>query len=326
MVSMKRGNFKNLILTSFVFICLSTASGYTKEPLNLPISEQISKIETSVLGLNYANETDDMRLKRIENEVFGSDFNGSKLSIQKRIDKLNSTLGLETLAEAKAPISELYKDEADGVSYPAVDMLEMQLFGKNYKDENIYKRLERLEEKTFGSAKKGDLAQRTDALKAKISMMRPSSTLPSYQTGEYFRQTSPDDYSQYSYGDGATEDDVIAKARKDAQNRAKQNYSNNYNYGYGGSDVALQIAGLENSLFGQTYSYDPMTVRLNRLERRIFQRDFASDDDYSRIERLQAASNAKRTAKYYDNNKFQKFAATGMQLGTFVLMILALLL
>ena len=35
---------------------------------------------------------------------------------------------------------------------------------------------------------------------------------------------------------------------------------------------------------------------------------------------------AKKTAKYYDNNKFQKFAATGMQLGSIVLMILALLL
>ena len=92
-----------------------------------------------------------------------------------------------------------------------------------------------------------------------------------------------------------------------------------------GFDTAI-FAGLENSLFGQTFSYDPMAVRLNRLERRIFQRDFASDDEYSRVARLQAASTAKKTAKYYDNNKFQKFASTGMQLGTFVLMILALLL
>lgn len=336
MVSMKKGNFKNLILSTFLLILLCANSSFAKETVNLPLGEQISKIESSVLGLNYTSDTDEKRLKRIEDEVFGESYSTSKMSLQTRIDKLNSALGLETLAEAKAPASELYKDEADGINYPAVDMLEMQLFGKNYKDENIYKRLERLEEKTFGSAKKGDLAQRTDALKAKISMMKPSSTLPSYQTGEYFRQTSPKDYQQnYSYGQypensAAGEDDVIAKARKDAQNRGRnggnQGYSYDYNYGYGGSDASLQIAGLENSLFGQTYSYDPMAVRLNRLERRIFQRDFASDDDYSRIERLQAASNAKKTAKYYDNNKFQKFAATGMQLGTFVLMILALLL
>ncbi len=327
---MKAINFKNLIISLSLLIFLSTEIVFAAPEANLPIAEQISKIETSVLGIDYSKESDTDRLKRLEDEVFGSNYNGSKLNTQERIDKLNSTLGLETLAEAKAPISELYRDEAEGVNYPVVDMFEMQLFGKNYKDENIYKRLERLEEKTFGSAKKGDLAQRTDALKAKISMMKPSSTLPSYQTGEYFRSTSPEDYSYGGYSENAlpSEDDVIAKARQDAQNRNsarnRQNYD--YNYGYGGSDASLQIAGLENSLFGQTYSYDPMTVRLNRLERRIFQRDFATDDDYSRIERLQAASNAKKTAKYYDNNKFQKFAATGMQLGTFVLMILALLL
>lgn len=328
---MKRRNFKNLILPLCLLFLLSSNAAFSAEKTELPLKEQITKIETSVLGLNYSKDTDDARLKRIEDEVFGSDYNGSKLSFQTRIDKLNSTLGLESLAEAKAPVSELYKDEADGISYPVVDSLEMQIFGKDYKDENIYKRLARLEEKTFGSAKKGDLSERTDALKAKISMMKPSSTLPNYQTGEYFRKASPQNYgSDYSYGyenSTPTEDDVIAKARRDAQNRnARQNYSYDYNYGYGGSDASLQIAGLENSLFGQTFSYDPMPVRLNRLERRIFQRDFASDDDYSRISRLQAASNAKKTAKYYDGNKFQKFAATGAQLGSIVLMILALLL
>ncbi len=331
---MKLRNLKNLILPLCLLFLLSSSAAFSTQNTELPLKEQISKIETSVLGLNYSKDTDDARLKRIEDEVFGSDYNGSKLSFQTRIDKLNSTLGLESLAEAKAPVSELYKDEADGISYPAVDMLEMQLFGKNYKDENIYKRLARLEEKTFGSAKKGDLAQRTDALKAKISMMKPSSTLPNYQTGEYFRKTAPQNYPSQNYGgdysfgyDSPTEDDVIAKARRDAQDRnRRQNNSYDYNYGYGGSDASLQIAGLENSLFGQTFSYDPMTVRLNRLERRIFQRDFASDDDYSRISRLQAASNAKKTAKYYDGNKFQKFAATGAQLGSIVLMILALLL
>ncbi len=334
MVSMKRRNFKNLIISACLLVLLSAASAFAASSANLPLDEQISKIENSVLGLNYSKESDSDRLKRIEDEVFGSSYNSSKLSLQDRIDKLNSALGLETLAEAKAPVSELYKDEAEGVNYPVVDMFEMQLFGKNFKDENIYKRLERLEEKTFGAAKKGDLAQRTDALKAKISMMKPSSTLPNYQTGEYFRKVDPKDYqNNYAYGDmpenlAPGEEDVIAKARQDALNRADQSgrQSYDYNYGYGGSDASLQIAGLENSLFGQTYSYDPMTVRLNRLERRIFQRDFATDDDYSRIERLQAAANAKKTAKYYDGNKFQKFAATGMQLGTFVLMILALLL
>ncbi len=316
---------KNLISSLFVagILCLALIVQYGQS-VNAAESatEQITKIETSLYGLNYSKDTDETRLSRIEEEVFGSA--NSKISIQERINKLNSALGLETLAEANSSLSDLYTDEAEGINYPAVDILELQLLGKNYKTDNIYKRLERLEGKVFGKAQKGDLAQRTDSLKAKISMMKPSSSLPSYQTGEYYtpNNTSGGAFEEY------TEDDVIAKSRSDAKKRSRKQSRDNYNYeyNYGGSDIALQIAGLENTLFGQTFSYDPMAVRLNRLERRIFQRDFASDDEFARIERLQAASTAKKTAKYYDNNKFQKFASTGMQLGTFVLMILALIL
>ena len=322
---MKKVNFvKIFILTIFVSLFLLGVPFNETARAEDSLGEQITKIETSLWDLNYQNETNETRLKRIENEVFGTQ--NTKSSIQERINKLNSTLGLESLAEAKAPVSELYGDEDAGINYPVVDMLEMQLLGQNYKKENIYKRLERLEGKVFGSTQKGDLAQRTDSLKAKIAVSKPSSTLPNYQTGEYYRPNSGT--SGYSYEDEYTEEDIIAKARSDAEKRGRKQRNDNYSYdyGYGGSDASLQIAGLENSLFGQTFSYDPIAVRLNRLERRIFQRDFASDDEYSRVARLQAASTAKKTAKYYDNNKFQKFASTGMQLGTFVLMILALLL
>lgn len=319
---------KNLILSLFMFLILFTGTAFNPVQAEESIGDQLTKIETNLWDLNYQNETNEVRLKRIENEVFGT--SNSKGSIQDRINKLNTALGMESLAEAKAPVSELYKDEDSGINYPVVDMLETQLLGQNYKKENIYKRLERLEGKVFGSAQKGDLAQRTDNLKAKIAVTKPSSKLPSYQTGEYYRPQNGEypNAPEYSFGDEYAEDDVIAKSRSDAQkrNRRRQNNNYSYDYGYGGSDASLQIAGLENSVFGQTYSYDPMAVRLNRLERRIFQRDFASDDEYSRIERLHAASTAKKTAKYYDNNKFQKFAATGMQLGSIVLMILALLL
>lgn len=319
---MKTVNVKNLISSLMCTAILFCALRACAAPLDsqIPAKDQISKIETTLFGLNYPNDTDENRLKRIEEEVFGSP-SKNKTSIQERINKLNSTLGLESLAEAKAMPEELYQNEDPNVNYPAVDMLELELLGKSYKSENIYKRLERLEGKVFGKAQKGDLAQRTDSLKAKISMAKPKSSLSNYQTGEYYRQTGP---AEYVLDDNPTEEDIIAKARADAKQRAQRPDYNEYTYG--GSDTALQIAGLENSLFRQTYSYDPMPVRLNRLERRIFQRDFASDDEYSRIERLQAAATAKKTAKYYDNNKFQKFASTGMQIGTFVLMLLALIL
>ena len=61
---------------------------------------------------------------------------GLKPFSEDRINKLNTALGMESLAEAKAPVSELYKDEDSGINYPVVDMLETQLLGQNYKKEN----------------------------------------------------------------------------------------------------------------------------------------------------------------------------------------------
>ena len=62
------------------------------------------------------------------------------------------------------------------------------------------------------------------------------------------------------------------------------------------------------------------------VQTEIFQRDFSSDDEYLRLQRLQAAANAQQTAKLYEANKIQKYASTGMQIGSIILMILALIL
>ena len=53
---------------------------------------------------------------------------------------------------------------------------------------------------------------------------------------------------------------------------------------------------------------------------------FSSDDDYLRMQRLQAAANAQQTAKLYEANKIQKYTSTGLQIGSILLMILALIL
>lgn len=92
------------------------------------------------------------------------------------------------------------------------------------------------------------------------------------------------------------------------------------------ADLYLQIGLLENTLFKQTYDQDPLELRLNRLERKIFQRDFSTDGEDIRLQRLQAAATAKKTAKYYDANKAAKYTSTGVQIGTIILMILAILL
>lgn len=278
-----------LVLLGSLNICF----GAPNSASSVSQTSQLSKIESSIWGFEYSDDDTQKRLARIENNVFGEV--NSKLDIDARIKKLNEAMGLESYEDSLKEAYELDNTEVTGVNYPQIDKLEYQMFSSTYEKENIYKRLERLEKKIFGSIQDGNLANRTDKLKA------------------YLKQDviadNPDYYTQRPY---TTTKDI-------------ESYANSQNR-YDNSDVFIQLSGLETTLFSKTYSQDPVGLRLNRLERKIFQRDFSSDDDYMRLQRLQAAANAQQTAKLYEANKIQKYASTGIQLGSIILMILALIL
>lgn len=254
---------------------------------------QLSKIENSIWGFEYSKDDIQKRLTRIENNVFGQA--SSNLSTDKRIQKLNEALGFESYEDSIKKAYEIDDTEVAGVNYPQIDALEYQMFNMTYEKENIYKRLDRLEKKIFGSSQDGNLASRTERLKAYIKKDVVAQN-PSYHYEQPYTMTQ--DIEQYM----------------GSQNK------------YENSDIFIQLAGLETVLFSKTYSQDPVGLRLNRLERKIFQRDFSSDDEYLRLQRLQAAANAQQTAKLYEANKIQKYASTGMQIGSIILMILALIL
>ncbi len=271
---------KQIMKIFFIIIFLFTAGiSLALEPATI----QISKIEKSLWGFDYQSETEAKRLDRIEKDIYGN--SSAKGSVQERINKINQTLGITGAPEDDLAVVKEIEDKPQGdVSYPAIDKLELQVLGKAYSDEGVYKRLDRLEEKVFATKQTGDLNQRLERLSANIN-----STYVPYAPQE-------------------------------------QGGSQNYLYSYDSQDIYLQLSGLENSIFRKTYDQDPLSVRLNRLERKIFQRDFASDDNSTRIQRIQAASTATKTAKYYDSNKFQKYTSTGIQVGTLILMVLALIL
>lgn len=257
------------------------------------VSSQLAKMEKSIWGFEYSKDNATKRLTRIENNVFGSP--NHTVSIETRIKKLNEAMGFESYEDSTKQAYEVDITEVSGVNYPQVDALEYQMFFKTYQKENIYKRLDRLEKKIFGSTQEGDLSSRTDRMRAYLKKDLQAKN-PNYHVEKPYQETQ--DIERYM----------------DSQNKIEN------------SDIFIQLAGLESTLFMKTYSQDPVGLRLNRLERKIFQRDFASDDEYLRIQRLQAAANAQQTAKLYEANKVQKITSSGMQIGSILLMILALLL
>lgn len=290
MLTVKR--FKINILLLFVCAFMLMNATYAASSNNATL-EQISKMENSIFGFDYKKDDTNKRISRIENNVFGK--TNANLSANERIKKLNEALGIENYEDSKKKAYEIDKSEVKDINYPQIDVLEQQMFNTTYEKENIYKRLERLEKKIFGSSQDGDLMSRTDRLNAYIRKDAVAQ--------------NPNTYTQQPYSTTKNIGEYMGSQNK-----------------YENTDAFIQLAGLETVIFSKTYSQDPVGLRLNRLERKIFQRDFSSDDDYLRLQRLQAAANAKQTAKLYEANKIQKYTSTGMQIGSIILMILALIL
>ncbi len=279
---------KKIFLLSIIFIAFSTPCLALE-----PVSVQLGVIETSLWGFQYKKENEQTRIKRIEDTVFGE--SGIKGTVQERINRVNQTLGLESDEIAANTQKELEEIESANVKYPVIDKLETEFLKQNFPKDTIYVRLERLEMRMYGAKQSGELNDRVNKLVASSS------------GAKYFQQ---DESGYYSY-----------KKPSQSMQQSMQQSFDMYD-----SDAHLQIAGLENSIFGKTYGQEPINTRLSRLEKKIFQRDFMADDEFTRLQRLQAASTARNTSKYYDSNKLQKYTSTGIQIGTFLLMILAFIL
>ncbi len=285
-------------------------------------SEVITAIEKSLLGVEYTNQSDIKRVERLENEIYGQ---VSKGSLTSRIAKLSKDLNAEMFGQEIKPKKDTFDEEEDyfekrekadaSVNYPIIDELETKIFNKNFKNNGIEKRLENLEKKVFSkSFNNEDLNTRTERLKIAVLPKQKNN----FET-----------------------EDVINLAQEDIDNFSKKNPlnffsgkkyekypepENNYNYDTASEDINLPLAQLEKQILKHTYKNDAPSTRLVRLETKLFSTTFTQDDTQTRLDRISSAYQASKTSKRYDDNKFAQRMATAMQIGAFVLMILATIL
>jgi vacuolar-type H+-ATPase subunit I/STV1 len=255
---------KKFLLTLFLLTTLPL-SAFANEPA----SGMLGKIEQSIWGFEYSQDTDEARLNRIEKSVLGEE--RSKYSTQERINLITQTLGIDTQEAAEAVTRQVQDLQSEGISYPMVDRIELKVLNRSFDSENIYARLDRIEEKLYGTKQSGDLDSRIEKIASSVNIEISSTPFEN-------------------------------------------------------PDLFMQLSALETVLFKKTYSQDALGARLDRLEKRVFKRDFSGDDEGLRVQRLQAASTAQKTSKMYDANKAAKFATTSVQVGTFLLMLLAFIL
>ncbi len=273
------------------------------------LGSNISDIENLLFGYDYSNESDTVRVERIEKYLYGAKKNGN---IPSRIKDIQtdigytapvkapvaqvpetSGIGSNALNNSNLPSSELYGQKEDSsVDYPIVDSMELQVFNTTYKNESIYKRLDRLEQQVLNRKTTDSLNDRVDRLSMAVgSGAKKRNSMSSY---------SADELNEY--------------------------YNNSGLESVNDQTIPFQLAVLEQDLLKGNFDNDNISNRLSRLENKIFKRTFVTDSDISRLQRIMVAYDAKKNSYKYENNRKMQNIATMSQLGGILLMILAILL
>lgn len=328
---------KKMILAAAMLIILSC------QVLCAEISD-VSAIEKDLFGVEYKEEQIATRLSRIEEYLFGEKKSGTNAE---RIKQITDASGLSTgspKTENEKRIAETeYLPEDKNVTYPVIDMMEEKVFKKTYLGENVYKRVERLEQKAFGKISQGELSDRTDRLKASILAINANESMltnnfnPQPTTPEEFYEQTPEKYyttqeKNFSFGGTTMGGFQTRKSNNPYQynNFGAANTNEYTSYTTGGAasyhtDFEQALTSAEKMILGKTNQHATEDERLAKMEKKVFKKTF-SGDSLSRLDRVVSAAHAQKTGVGYHENKFDRYLSGGLQAGMILLMILAMIL
>ncbi len=295
----------------------------------------LGKLEDSLFGFQYNDETDLKRLERIETSVYGAP---SKLSQSQRIAKLRKDLSADLIGQEITPREDTFAEDSDywvdnppkeasNITYPAVDELEKLVFNKTFPKDDITKRLSNLEKKTFNKTYNDDLNTRTERLKAELKPQSFMDNSIAQSSNTFYDQNDVvplgGDYHMNKYMQHDPYDYSAFNAR---QNALAEEYENNSGSIFNREPKKASLSTVEKKLMNQNFKDDTMENRLARVEQYMFGTVFDSDDQQTRLNRISSAYNAQKSSGKYDSNSFAKNMTTGVQIGMLILMVLACIL
>ena len=340
---------KNLFISIICIFVLQTSVCAQSQT-----SKTLSTIENNLYGIEYTNQSDNARLNRIEETVYGEKKSGS---IKSRLADLDKDIASEQMGKEVTPRKYAFtngEDDKDNfyspktqqnqqlaqqqdyyepeekadpnIEYPVINSLEQTAFGKSYKQMEIKTRISNLEKQAFRKTySDDDLATRVDRLKEKFAYNMPKSSDEAYFShNDYYQDESYlADNPQTQYPDNYFS----------PQNVQQESYNNSVNQKdkvwdrqISDRDFRSKLNKLEKNVYKQSFSNDTVDNRLSRLENTVFNANFSKESDTSRLSRLYGAVNAQKVAKKYDSNGFQQKMATALQIGFMVLMVVAMIL
>ena len=267
---------------------------------------EITKIENEIFGFDYTNDSITNRLARLEKNIYGKTNNGK---IENRIKKITSDINSEQIGKEIEPTEDTFREDeilADNkVNYPIVDEIEKKLFNQTYKNRDLHTRIVTIERKIFGKIYDvDDYSTRMDRIKAEIMPERlaEEKVFGSERNFNYSNSLSSSDlggtgFNRYSMPYG------------------QENYTRPYlNYGeYEGSATGFA-------------SNPNIEDELAKLEYDTFGTEFSNDDTQTRMKRLKSVNKAKKSSNVYESQKLNQRMSTFMEIGSILLMILAMVL
>lgn len=318
-----------LLVFIFVFVCLGIECKAQSQ-----FSDTLTRMEKSLFGIDYNSQSDDVRLKRIEETVYGT---SSSSPVQQRVSKLSKDLSADLIGQEIKPKADTFAEDEDNIkeaipkadsniNYPVVDRLERTVFNKEFKTTEITQRLSNLEKNVFKKTYSDDLNSRVERLKQAIAPERVATNedsdyngIDSYDSDSLMEQTSQfqDNGFQGPTGYGSN---IPLRPGYNQNNSVLDNYSDD------SENMTITLGVLEKKILKKSFPDDTVSNRLLRMELKVFNTPFTDDDEQTRLERIAGAYQAKKSSSKYDSNKFAQHAATAMQVGAILLMILAAIL
>lgn len=291
---------KKLLIIIFIFLGLLCNVSAKEKSI-----DTLSKIENSILGIDYSNQKTEQRLNRIEEYVYGHKKNGNNNErLQTLAKDLNADVIGQEIESTENNIQTESEEIADNsVDYPILDDVENKLSIKSNKNQTLHSRLVAIEQNIFKKVyDTDDFYTRVERIKNKI-----------YGNNNYIANNDDDSIS-------------IPEIRPDTFDDS--DFSPKYNFfnKCKNKNCEYKLSILEQKVLNNTFPDENNNDRLARLENCVFDTEFYYDNEQDRIDRLESAIKAKRTANKYDNNKFQQRLNAALQIGTMVLMVLAFIL
>lgn len=318
---------KKIIITMSVLLILSSGgqTGFAS-----PYTSTIGKIENSLFGFQYTEDSETSRVDRIEKSVYGT---STTKPMEQRIAKLKTDLSADLIGQEIKPVEDTFAEEentivekepvaSSNVSYPAIDELEQIVFNQTFPKTDIKERLSKLEQKTFQKAYNDDLSTRTDRLKAEIKPQSLMDNQIAQSSNDFYDEDVPPLGADYHLNQYQSPNSFDYNNFNSRQQMMKKSYQNDY----APQPKKVTLSAVEKSVLKQTYANETTEHRLTRLEDTMFGTNFNSDTNETRLERVSSAYRAQKSSTKYDSNKFSQNMTTAVQIGTLLLMVLACIL